>query len=255
MAVAVEPPQSPLKKSIWKRLVRRDSAATHEVDTPKATIEAERRPQKLRRRGTQIYRDAPKTKLSRQASIHLPLDEQRPVAKEKLDRFENNPTELITVIHVERSEVPAIRAKPRVISLTRVTASDMRTNPFPASSHIRTVGWNVFLTPEKVYSLVMGFKPSSDSTATDDKWFIYSQGPDQNGKLKVHFHRSWTGMKIAELFIVVDLKGEGAGTIVGVKWNGSDQTNGLDEEETKYMVSTTCSWVLGVDLERVHYRQ
>ncbi|KAF2638818.1 hypothetical protein P280DRAFT_403757 [Massarina eburnea CBS 473.64] len=149
-------------------------------------------------------------------------------------------------MNVQRISVPASQAKPRVISLTRVTSSDMRTDPFPDSPYIRTVSWNVFLTPEQIHSLVMGFRP--DGTG-DDKWFIYSQGPDQSGKMKVHFHRSWTGMKIAELFVVVDLKGEGAGTIVGMKWNGTDQTNGMDEEEAKYMVSTTCSWVLGVDLE------
>jgi hypothetical protein len=64
-------------------------------------------------------------------------------------------------------------------------------------------------------------------TSTSDKWFIYSEGPDTSGKLKVHFHRSWTGMKIATVFVVVDWKGEGAGTIVGIKWNGSSQTEGM----------------------------
>jgi hypothetical protein len=57
-------------------------------------------------------------------------------------------------------------------------------------------------------------------------------------------------MKIAELFVVIDLKGEGAGKIVGIKWDGSEQTNRMDEDEAKYMVSTTCEWVLGVKLER-----
>lgn len=121
----------------------------------------------------------------------------------------------------------------------------MRTAPFPASPYVRTVAWNVFLAPEQAYSLVMGFRPKE----TEDKWFIYSEGPDHSGKLKVHFHRSWTGMKIAELFVLIDLKGEGAGKIVGIKWDGSDQTNGLEQEEVKYMVSTSCAFVLGVNLE------
>lgn len=124
-------------------------------------------------------------------------------------------------------------------------ASDMRIAPFPTSPFVRTVPWNVYLPPEQVYSLVMGFVPAD----MEDKWFIYSEGPDNSGKIKVHFHRSWTGMKIATLFMVIDLKGEGAGTIVGIKWNGTDQTIGMSEEEAKYMVSTCCSWVLGVDLE------
>jgi hypothetical protein len=83
----------------------------------------------------------------------------------------------------------------------------------------------------------------------DDKWFVYSEGPDKSGKMKVHFHRSWTGMKIAELFVVMNLHGDGSGAIVGIKWNGTEQTVGMVEEEAKYMVSTTCSWVLGVDFD------
>ena len=122
----------------------------------------------------------------------------------------------------------------------------MQTSSFPDSVRVQTVSWNAFLTPEQVFNLVMGFKPKQ----MEDKWFIYAEGPDQSGKLKVHFHRSWTGLKIAELFILVDLKGLGAGKIVGIKFNGSEQTNGMDEEEAKYMVSTTCAWVLGVNMEK-----
>jgi len=122
----------------------------------------------------------------------------------------------------------------------------MQTSSFPDSVRVQTVSWNVFLTPEQVFNLVMGFKPKQ----MEDKWFIYAEGPDQSGKLKVHFHRSWTGLKIAELFILVDLKGLGAGKIVGIKYNGSEQTNGMDEEEAKYMVSTTCAWVLGVNMKK-----
>ncbi|KAF2468991.1 uncharacterized protein BDR25DRAFT_229810 [Lindgomyces ingoldianus] len=122
----------------------------------------------------------------------------------------------------------------------------MATTPFPANLRdVHTVAWNVFLDPDQVYSLFMGFRPER----MEEKWFIYSEGPDLSGKLKVHFHRSWTGHKIAELFVLIDLKGEGAGKIVGIKWNGSEQTNGMDEEEAKYMISTTCAWVLGVNFE------
>ncbi|KAJ4352253.1 uncharacterized protein N0V89_007600 [Didymosphaeria variabile] len=168
--------------------------------------------------------------------------QRRPTAKETLN------TKLIT--HLQTIEVsekaPAVGApKPQFESRRRVLASDMRTTPFPASPFVQTLAWNVFLTPEQAYSLVMGFRPKE----TEDKWFIYSQGPDHSGKLKVHFHRSWTGMKIAELFVLIDLKGEGAGKIVGIKWDGSDQTNGLEQEEVKYMVSTACAFVLGVKLD------
>jgi hypothetical protein len=177
-------------------------------------------------------------------------------APQKLQKRITEPSrpEIKTMItHLQRIEIPVTKRvdsmdmPPITPPATRVTKSSMQgTTPFPSSRGIRTVPWDVFLTPEQVYKLVMGFSPEQ----MEDKWFVYSEGPDNSGKLKVHFHRSWTGMKIAELFVVIDLKGEGAGKIVGIKWNGSDQTNGMNEEEAKYMISTTCSWVLGVDVEK-----
>lgn len=71
------------------------------------------------------------------------------------------------------------------------------------------------------------------------------------GKLKLHFHRSWTGAKIVELFMVMDVKGEGAGKIVGLKWNAGDDVGAgrINGDEAKYLVRTTVQWVLGVELE------
>ena len=70
-----------------------------------------------------------------------------------------------------------------------------------------------------------------------------------NGKLKVHFHRAWTGLKVAELFVVMDLKGEGAGKIVGIKWNGSEQTSRMGEEEARRSIRGSCKEALGIQLE------
>lgn len=99
----------------------------------------------------------------------------------------------------------------------------------------------------QVHRLYMGYLPQEMS----DKWFVYSEGPDQMGKLKVHFHRSWTGAKMAELFVVMDVKGEGAGKIVGLKWNGGDDVGSgrMRAEEAKYLVRTTVKCVLGMELE------
>jgi hypothetical protein len=107
--------------------------------------------------------------------------------------------------------------------------------------------WDIYLPPAQVHALYMGYAPREMS----DKWFIYSEGPDAMGKLKVHFHRSWTGQKIAEVFVVMDVKGEGAGKILGVKWNaGGDVGSGrMTGDEAKYLVRTTVRWVLGVELE------
>lgn len=93
----------------------------------------------------------------------------------------------------------------------------------------------------------MGFLPQEMC----DKWFIYSEGPDPMGKLKVHFHRSWTGVKMAELFVVIDTKGEGAGKVVGLKWNAGDNVGSgrMRPEEAKYLIRSTVRCVLGVSLE------
>ena len=37
----------------------------------------------------------------------------------------------------------------------------------------------------------------------DDKWFIYADGPDEEGKACVHFYRSWAGTKVAEVGLSV----------------------------------------------------
>lgn len=96
-----------------------------------------------------------------------------------------------------------------------------------------------------MHALYTGHFPENKS----DEWFVFSEGPDVNGKLKVHFHRAWTGLKVAELFVIMDLKGEGAGKIVGVKWNGSEQTNWMGEGVAKRTVRAACREGLGIALE------
>lgn len=69
----------------------------------------------------------------------------------------------------------------------------------------------------------------------------------------MHFHRA-NGVKVAELFVVMDVKGEGAGKIVGVKWDASVGAEGrkrigMNENEAKSVVRGACEDVLGVRLE------
>ena len=47
----------------------------------------------------------------------------------------------------------------------------------------------------------------------------------------------------------MDLKGEGAGKIVGIKWNGSEQTSRMMEGNAKRTVRNACREVLHIDLE------
>jgi len=125
----------------------------------------------------------------------------------------------------------------------RVVPTAFPTRSFAGTPTVRS--WNVFLLPLQIFSLYLGFLPR----CVTDEWFIYSEGPDRNGKLKIHFHQSWTGMKLAELFVVMDVKGEGAGKLLGIKWSNSYETNYMDEEEVKYMIGACCRRNLGVELE------
>lgn len=71
------------------------------------------------------------------------------------------------------------------------------------------------------------------------------------GKMKVHFHRSLTGTKVAELFVIIDVKGEGAGKIVGIKWVGGEGVGNerLDGNQVKYLVQTIVEDVFNFELE------
>lgn len=128
-------------------------------------------------------------------------------------------------------------------SYPRVSRNAHATSPFPHNTRIGP--WNLFLPPAQVHALYTGFFPEDMA----DEWFVFSEGPDVNGKLKVHFHRAWTGLKVAELFVVMDLKGEGAGKVVGIKWNGSEQTGRMGEEGAKGTIRLACGKVLGCRLE------
>lgn len=132
------------------------------------------------------------------------------------------------------------RSDPRALSTSMPTKS-FTSNP-------KIAPWTLYLPPAQVYALYLGAVPVS----MEDRFFVYSEGPDMMGKLKVHFHRSWTGAKVAEVFVVMDVKGEGAGKIVGVKWDerNGDGSGRMTEEEAKLTIRTAAWCVLGIEMER-----
>ncbi|KAF1846166.1 uncharacterized protein K460DRAFT_120927 [Cucurbitaria berberidis CBS 394.84] len=194
-------------RSIFRRFKRREGGQTLSPKLPSKPISESSQPahRKLQRRSV----EAP-------AALPTPPASPRRHICEISKPIKSLQPQLIT--HIQRIEIPPtyhiVRDPPKHSDsndLPRVLPTAMPTTAFPSNSQIRP--WDVFLPPSQVYSLYQGFVPKDMS----DKWFIYSEGPDQAGKLKVHFHRTWTGMKIAELF--------------------------------KYMIRMSCQWTLGVDLE------
>ncbi|KAI8932481.1 hypothetical protein NX059_010666 [Plenodomus lindquistii] len=244
MATLATPTPQPLfrKKSIFRRFSQRESSDRYAPALPSPTIQ-QPAPRKLQRRSPAV-----------QTGLPTPPDSPAPSIVSHVEPQKQQHNHAKTITHYQQVHLPQPPSSPqRTDSLhsssdasyrpQRIPPTALPTTPFPGTPLIRP--WNVFLPPLHVFSLYLGFLPQEMT----DKWFIYSEGPDQTGKLKVHFHRSWTGIKIAELFVVMDVKGEGAGKLVGVKWNGSQDTNHMTEVEAKYMVRTTCAWVLGVELE------
>lgn len=125
----------------------------------------------------------------------------------------------------------------------RATATSLPTTPFPPQPKIAP--WTLYLPPAQVHALYMGHIPCS----MEDKYLVYSEGPDLMGKLKVHFHHAWTGIKVAELFVVMDTKGEGAGKIVGLKWDDRHGNSRTTSDGARFLVRTIMQITLNMDLE------
>ncbi len=125
--------------------------------------------------------------------------------------------------------------------------------PFPSARNLETIDWPISLSPYQVGRLLHGFQPE----VMEDKWFIYADGPDASGQAFIHFHRSWTGQKMAELSIEVmgDVGGEAgpwSGRVRQLTWKkdgqGEEADQGCSEPMAKFVILEICRWVLQVPL-------
>jgi hypothetical protein len=124
----------------------------------------------------------------------------------------------------------------------------------PISRPLRA-SWKIPLLSEQVLPLLKGFQPES----MDDKWAIWSEGPDERGRCKVLMCRSWTGHRIFE--VEVSLKklerGDGrrgnrdiGGWITGLVWEeNKDVARVESERDAKSIVRSVCKVFLGVELK------
>jgi hypothetical protein len=153
-----------------------------------------------------------------------------------------------------------------------------------------TTSWHVPIAPDQLPLLLLGFKPRMSNTsgnggflelfangivgpgdtinwhiyqsvslnpdmpALEDKWFIYSEGPDHAQEVRLHMHRSWTGKKMIELRIDSGFDGHGSdgkgARITSITWETDPQTTwrGARAETAKEVAREVCSWVLDVEL-------
>ncbi|KAM7206114.1 hypothetical protein V8F20_002896 [Naviculisporaceae sp. PSN 640] len=126
---------------------------------------------------------------------------------------------------------------------------------FAPEQDIAMVDWTVPLSLHQVGRLLHGFCPE----VMEDKWFVYAEGPDATGRAFVHFHRSWSGRKMAVLALRVmvpdtedgDESAEAwSGRIEQLTWEkegeGEKANEGCSEELAKFVVLEVCRLVLQV---------
>lgn len=253
--LAVETSQPPplfRKKSLFRRFSKRERPL--EISSPiigdmfePQSPPSPRSPRKLQRRSTERQLERiPETPPSLPALNTKPIWNQTTFIKHIRVDSAGSFSSLPISQQFSRPPPPPPATPPRSSedsTHSRVPRSAHPTSPFPHNTRIGT--WDLFLPPPHAHALYTGVAPAAPA----HEWFIFSEGPDVNGKLKVHFHRASSGLKVAELFVVLDLKGEGAGKVVGVKWNASEQTQGMGEERAKREVRGACRVALGIELE------
>jgi hypothetical protein len=90
----------------------------------------------------------------------------------------------------------------------------------------------------------------ADIEASNNKWFVYADGPDAAGRARLHMYRSWTGQKAIELGLKVQPLSAGFAHITEVTYEtdkrGSRAGSEVDAKETAIEV---CRLVLNVDLD------
>ncbi|KAI1170768.1 hypothetical protein F4777DRAFT_567898 [Nemania sp. FL0916] len=86
-----------------------------------------------------------------------------------------------------------------------------KTRPLISFETPKASPWVVPLPAGAVRKLLLGFQPSS----MDDRYFVYTDGPNSDGEIVVHVHRSWTGLAVADVTIKVSCGADGKPDIDG----------------------------------------
>lgn len=133
-------------------------------------------------------------------------------------------------------------------SARRVDPGEWEVKSFrqPASTR-----WKASVPAGQVAQLLNGFCPAG----AEEKWFVYSDGPDAAGHAAVHMHRSWGGEKMLELRLRLRLDDAGeplAGSDARVReivWESDPDTwRWASEEFAKATATEVCDWVMDVKL-------
>jgi hypothetical protein len=127
-----------------------------------------------------------------------------------------------------------------VTQQNRTMATDWKTETFrkPVTS-----AWDLPLPFDQVSILLRGFRPRG----RQDKWFVYTDEPNENGYANLHTFGSWTGFKMAEVTIYIP-PNETSGKpprITQIIWESDEEAiSGNSEERAKQNIRELYTWVL-----------
>jgi hypothetical protein len=113
-----------------------------------------------------------------------------------------------------------------------------------------TMPWDISIPRAEVWKLLNGFDPS----AMEDKWMVYAEGPDSEGKCIIRMHRSWTGDQIVAVKLQLQVGDDGQvkdddGKFYEITWESDESVWGTPGEEiAKSTALGICNWVLGMHL-------
>ena len=129
----------------------------------------------------------------------------------------------------------------------RTTASDWQNTSFEQPM---TAVWDPLVPYSELPKLLLGFKPR----AMEDKWFVYTDGPDAQGNSVIHMHRSWTGYKNIEARFLVKKDDDGNvmeedAYFTEIMWESSNaKVQGLTEDTAKERAKEVFKWCMDVRL-------
>ncbi|KAF2969759.1 hypothetical protein GQX73_g3863 [Xylaria multiplex] len=122
------------------------------------------------------------------------------------------------------------------------SSSSWRHKPMEKSA---SAPWQGDISSSDLAKLLHGVIPKT----MEDKWFIYADAADAQGKVAIHFCRSWTGAEIVLLNISVSLNAAGSvdmntpARVSEITWETDAQT----EAEAKLLVGDLCNGLLSCD--------
>lgn len=116
----------------------------------------------------------------------------------------------------------------------------------------KTAAWDKFVPASEVQKILNGFMPRD----MDDKWFVYTDGPDEHGRSIIHFYRSWTMYKLLEVTMMLPLDDEGQTVNQDARLTEIARTDDRDvyndemsEQEAVEMALGVFKWCMHVKLE------